>query len=50
MVKSCSLTVELPLILEVLSTLEVGGIYDVAVKCIDIIKNTDSEGSLLECN
>ena len=49
-VKSCSLTVELPLILEDLSTLEVGGIYGVAVKCIDTIKNTDSEGSLLDCN
>ena len=40
---------ELALILENLSSLEVGGIYDVAVKCIDIIKNTDSVGSLLEC-
>ena len=49
-VKSCSLTVELPLILEVLSILEVGGIYGVAVKCIDTIKNTDSVGSLLEYN
>ena len=49
-VKSYSLTVELPLKLEDLSTLEVGGIYGVAVKCIDTIKNTDSEGSLLECN
>jgi hypothetical protein len=49
-VKAHSLTVELPLILEDLSTLEVGGIYDVAVKCIDIIKNPYSEGSLLECN
>ena len=48
--KSQGLTLELALILEDLSTLEVGGIYDVAVKCIDIIKNTDSEGSLLECN
>ncbi len=47
MVKSCSLTVELPLILKVLSIVEVGGIYDVAVKCIDIIKNTNCEGSLL---
>ena len=27
---------------------EVGGIYGVAVKCIDTIKNTDSEGSLLD--
>ena len=50
MVKSCSLTVELPLILEILSVLEVGGIYGVAVKCIDTIKNTYSVGSLLECN
>ncbi len=50
MVKSCSLTVELPLILEVLSILEVGGIYGVAVKCIDTIKDTNSVGSLLEYN
>ena len=50
MVKACSLTVELPLILEALSILEVGGIYGVAVKCIDTIKNTDSEGSLLDRN
>ena len=50
MVKSYSLTVQLPLILVDLSIVEAGGIYDVAVKCIDIIKNTDSEGSLLECN
>ena len=47
MVKSCSLTVELPLILKVLSTVKVGGIDDVAVKCIDIIRNSDCEGSLL---
>lgn len=50
MVKACSSTVELPLILEGLSMLEVGGIYGVAVKCIDTIKNTDSEGSLLGQN
>ena len=50
MVKSYSSTVELPLILVDLSTDEVGGIYGVAVKCIDTIKNTDSVGSLLECN
>ena len=48
MVKCCSLTVELPLILEGLSIVEAGGIYGVAVKCIDTIKNTDSEGSLLD--
>ena len=47
MVKACSLTVELPLILIVLSMVEVGRIYGVAVKCIDTIRNTDSEGSLL---
>ena len=50
MVKSCSLTVELPLILDSLSIVEAGGIYDVAVKCIDIIKNTYCEGSLLDLN
>ena len=49
-VKSSSSTGELPLILVDLSTDEVGGIYGVAVKCIDTIKNTDSEGSLLDCN
>ena len=50
MVKFQSLTLKLPLILESLSIVEAGGIYDVAVKCIDIIKNTDSEGSLLSDN
>ena len=50
MVKYGSSTVEVPLILESLSTDEVGGIDGVAVKCIDIVKNTDSEGSLLGCN
>ena len=49
-VKACSLTVELPLILGALSTDKVGGIDDVAVKCIDIIRNSDCEGSLLVCN
>ena len=43
--KSQGLTLELALILLDLNILEVSGIYDVAVKCIDIIKNTDSEGS-----
>ena len=50
MVKYGSLTVEVPLILVDLSTDEVGGIDGVAVKCLDIVKNTDSEGSLLDCN
>ena len=38
---------ELALILVVLSMVEVGGIEGVAVKCIDIFKNTNSEDSLL---
>jgi hypothetical protein len=33
------------LILYGLSRVEVGGIDGVAVKCLDIVKNTDSEGS-----
>ena len=49
-VKACGLTAEVPLILAILSAVEVGGIYGVAVKCIDTIKNTYSEGSLLGCN
>ncbi len=48
--KSYGLTVKLALILKDLSIVEVGGIYDVALKCIDIIKNTDCEGSLLDYN
>ena len=47
MVKACSLTVELPLKLKVLNLVKVGGMYHVAVKCLDMIQNTDSEGSLL---
>ncbi len=46
-VKSCSLTVELPLILLFLNIVEVGGMCNVAVKCIDITQNTDCVGSLL---
>ncbi len=49
-VKYGSLTVEVQLILQDLSTDEVGGIDGVAVKCLDIVKNTDSEGSLLDRN
>ncbi len=49
-VKSYSLTVELPLILSFLSPVEVGGMCNVAVKCIDITQNTDCVGSLLNCN
>ncbi len=47
-VKSGSLTVDVPLILQDLSTDEVCGIDGVAVKCLDIVKNTDSEGSILD--
>ena len=47
MVKAYSLTVELPLILDSLSVGGVHGIDGVAVKCIDTIRNTDSEGSSL---
>ena len=50
MVKVCGSTVGVPLKLVNLSVVEVCGIYGVAVKCIDTIKNTDSEGSLLDCN
>ena len=50
MVKSCSLTAELPSILRLLSTAEGDGIHGVAVKCVDIMKNTSSEGGLLVRN
>ncbi len=49
-VKVCGSTVKLQLILAVLSTVEVGGIRGVAVKCLDITKNSDCEGSLLNCH
>ena len=47
MVKAYSSTVELPLILLDLNSIEVGGMCSVAVKCLDITQNTDSEGSSL---
>ncbi len=43
-------TVQLQLILGVLSAAEVGGIRGVAVKCLDIMKTTDREGRFPECN
>ncbi len=49
-VKYFSLTGEVQLILEDLSTDEVGGMDGVAVKCLDIVQNTDSEGSILRSN
>ena len=50
MFKVNSLTIVVALILLNLSKVEVGGIYGVAVKCIDTIKNTDCEGSSLSFN
>jgi uncharacterized integral membrane protein len=44
-VKAYRSTVELPLILAILSMYEVGGMCGVAVKCLDITQNTDCEGS-----
>ena len=44
---NASETAELPLILEILSVFEVGGMCHVAVKCIDMTQNTDREGSSL---
>ena len=49
-VKVCGSTVKLQLILVSLSAVEAGGIRGVAVKCLDITKNSDCEGSLLSCN
>ncbi len=49
-VKVCGSTVKLQLVLASLSTVEVGGIRGVAVKCLDITQNSDCEGSLLDCN
>ncbi len=49
-VKVCGATVTLQLILASVSTVDVGGFRGVAVKCLDITKNSDCEGSLLDCN
>ena len=49
-VKVCGSTVKLQLILGVLSTVEAGGIPSVAVKCVDIRRNTSGEGGLLDGN
>ncbi len=50
MVKSYSLTVNLLLILPLLNAEEESGIPGVAVKCVDIRKNTGSEGGFLVRN
>ena len=50
MLKYPGLTGRVALILMDLSEVEVGGIDGVAVKCLDIVKNTDSVDSLLGSN
>ena len=49
-VKSMGLTHELLLKLFPLSIGEAGGIPSVAVKCVDIRRNTSGEGGLLDGN
>ncbi len=49
-VKTTGLTCRLQLKLAFLSEVEVGGIPSVAVKCVDIRRNTSGEGGLLDCN
>ena len=48
--KSMGLTHKLLLKLLVLSEVEVGGIPGVAVKCVEIGRNTSGEGGLLDQN
>lgn len=47
-VKALGLTWELHPILDVLSMVEGSGISGVAVKCVDIGKNTSGEGDFLD--
>ena len=49
-VKSMGLTHKLPLKLFILSGVEAGGIPGVAVKCVEIGRNTSGEGGLLGLN
>ena len=49
-VKARGSTSELHLKLVIWSTGGVNGISSVAVKCVDIRKNTGGEGGLLDCN
>ena len=49
-VKSLGLTEELQLKLLILSAGEVSGIPSVAVKCVDIRRNTSGEGGFLDQN
>ncbi len=48
--KSCGSTVPLQLELGFLSARRGAGIHGVAVKCLDIMKNSDGEGMCPECN
>ena len=49
-VKFMSLTHKLRSKLQILSEVEAGGIPSVAVKCVDIRRNTSGEGGLLGFN
>ena len=49
-VKALGLTEELQLKLSFLSAGEESGIPSVAVKCVDIRRNTSGEGDFLDCN
>ena len=49
-VKSLGSTQDLHLILDILSAGEVSGIPSVAVKCVDIRRNTSGEGGFLDSN
>ena len=49
-VKALGSTEELQLKLVFLSEVEASGIPSVAVKCVDIRRNTSGEGDLLDCN
>ncbi len=48
--KSNGLTIVTVQILLILSYVEVSGISGVAVKCVDIRRNTKGEGNLLDIN
>ncbi len=49
-VTSLGLTEELKIKIHYVSAGEVSGIPSVAVKCVDIRRNTSGEGDLLDCN
>ncbi len=49
-VKALGSTEELQLKLDILSAGEESGIPSVAVKCVDIRRNTSGEGDFLDCN